>query len=204
MTHSPKSTRRSKRATRDLGTILLVATCVVIVALAIAWRMGAGPGAHEAAAGAAPALGAARSFGDLRLSVPPGWTTLARTEDRITWGAPDRTHVVTLSATEAASLPLIAVVQGVVGELEREGVRVIEHPALVEPAERLPRGDAYVIAHLRTDTEHGPVDVVQAWRRDSRAGADVVATWTSADGRWPVDPRAAVPATSARWKPHSV
>ena len=30
----------------------------------------------------------------------------------------------------------------------------------------------------------------------SRAGVDVVATWTSADGTWPVSPRESMPRTS--------
>jgi hypothetical protein len=41
------------------------------------------------------------------------------------------------------------------------------------------------------------LDIVQLWRRDSRAQVDVVATWTSADGDWPVSPRSSIPRAEA-------
>jgi hypothetical protein len=181
----------------DRGTVALAVVLALAIVAAIAWRVTGGSEHGAVTAGAtAPVLGAARTFGDLRLSVPRGWTTLARDGDRITWGAPDRSHVVTLSATEASSLPLMAVVGDVADELAASGVEVVDGPTLVDPGEPLPRGDSFVLVRLRTSTDHGQVDVVQAWRRDSRASADVVATWTSTDGRWPVDPRTAVPSTS--------
>lgn len=140
---------------------------------------------------------APRAFGDLRLEVPRSWRTLERAEGHVTWGAADRSHLVTLASTEAAPEPLLAVVRELARETRESlpGGRVVAGPTSVDAGPELRRGDSFVLVELEVDVGGvaGPLHVVQAWRRDARAATDVVATWTSTDGTWPVDPRAALP-----------
>jgi hypothetical protein len=41
------------------------------------------------------------------------------------------------------------------------------------------------------------LEIAQSWRRDQRAGLDMVATWTSLDGTWPIQPHDGIPFSSA-------
>ncbi|MCB0879504.1 MAG: hypothetical protein KDC46_11080 [Thermoleophilia bacterium] len=199
----PRDTDRSNdaRAPRRVDLRLLAwptMALALLVTLAI-WRSGSD---GQVAASVAPTLPlATRSLGSVRLAVPKQWRVLDRSgEDRITWGEPQRGHVVTLASTEASAAPLVSIVRDVARESESamDGVSVTGGPTIIEPGVRMPREDSVVQLRLRAETPEGPVDVVQSWRRDSRAGLDIVATWTSTDGRWPVDPRDAIPTASAR------
>jgi hypothetical protein len=167
---------------------------VLLVALG-AWRVGDERGETTAPP---PEPVAPRAFGELRLDVPRAWRTLDRTSDHVTWGAADRSHTVTLASTEASTLPLSAVVREVARQSSQSvpGTRVVEGPTLLELGDRAPRDDAAALVRLEVVESGRRLDVVQVWRRDSRAGVDVVATWASTDGAWPLSPRDALPRAS--------
>jgi hypothetical protein len=196
----PRPTSRPasrRRLSVDAATVAWpIALALLLTALAL-WRTSGDEHPSRGAAVAAPVL-AGRTFGDLRLDVPRTWTTLERTEDRITWGTSERTHTVTLAGTEAASAPLLAVVREVVRQSvdALPGTRVIDGPTLATAAEPMPRGDSAVVVQFEVDEGSRRLRIIQAWRRDARAGRDLVATWTSGDGTWPVDPRVAVPSST--------
>jgi hypothetical protein len=166
----------------------------VLVVVLAAWRTGESPRAAE---GPPPAPISERAFGQLRLDVPTDWVELERADGRITWGDRSRTHTVTLASAEASSLPLVEVVRALARESERvlPAARVVRAPRAIDVDLPRPREDAVVLVDLEVDGPHGPLQVVQAWRRDTRSGLDVVATWTSADGSWAVEPRDAVPSS---------
>lgn len=189
----PRMVRRHGRR-HELARL---ASWPLTLALLVAWREHALPETSGAPAqGRAPVKLEARSFGDLRLAVPAGWVTLDRRDGHVTWGEPDRSHTVTLAATEASVLPLPGVVAAVVRESESAlpGARADGRAVPVDVPGGAPRGDAAVVARFVVDDDGGQrLHVAQAWRRDARAGIDVVATWTSADGRWPVPPRSGIP-----------
>lgn len=180
----------ARTAAWPVGLVLL------LVALGT-WQADAGAPAPTAQAEAGRLE--SRAFGSLRLEVPRSWRTLERTDTHVTWGAADRRHLVTLASTEAAPDPLLSVVRELARESLRSiaGAQVVAGPTRLE-SDVLRRGDAFVLVELQVDDEAGrPLRVVQAWRRDSRAGIDVVATWTSRDGSWPADPRRIVPRTDS-------
>ena len=192
------------RPRRDTHLALLRWPIALLLLLALlgAWRTGGDePGARVAGPTPAPSTGAStrRSVGPARLQLPRSWREVERTGARATWEAPDGVHAVTLAHAEAAAVPLIAVVRQVARDAGTSvaGARVVEGPTLVEPEVAMPRDDSVVLLRLRVDRGGGDLlDVVQAWRRDSRAGFDVVATWTSGDGSWPVDPRTTIADTT--------
>jgi hypothetical protein len=143
---------------------------------------------------------AERSFGDARLNVPRTWTTLDRSTDHVTWGDTDRRHTVTLASTEASLLPLPSTVEQVVADSERQlpGTRALSRPEPIELHGHVGRGDAAVLARLRVeDGSRRELEIMQVWRRDARGQRDLVATWTSADGVWPVPVREALPLPAA-------
>jgi hypothetical protein len=183
-----------RRTPRTPGWLVPV-TLLTLLLAAGAWRLHrTGDDDHPVrAAAAAPS---ARSFGAARLAVPRDWVTLDRTTDHVTWGEPDREHTVTLASAEAGGDPLAGVVASVVADAASQlpGARVVGHPVELT-LERAPREDVALLARYRVDGRDGaaPLEVAQTWRRDGRAGMDLVATWTSADGRWPASPRTAVP-----------
>lgn len=185
---------------RDTATLAWPIGLVVLIAAIGMWRGadGADRSASSSAAAAAAPVVAARAFGDLRLDVPREWTTLDRGDGRITWGTAGRTHTVTLASTEAATLPLATVVRAVAREsiTALPSTRLVDGPTTVDPPEPMRRGDSLVIARFEVVEGARTLQVVQAWRRDARASRDVVATWTSTDGTWPVEPRDAVPSVS--------
>lgn len=139
---------------------------------------------------------APRSFGDAQLDVPRTWRTLDRSAERITWGAANRSHTVTLASTEASSVALPAIVRDVVAQSAESlpGASSASAPIDIDLGDRAPRGDSAVLVRFTvSDGSHEPIHVVQVWRRDARAEIDVVATWTSADGSWPASPRELLP-----------
>lgn len=139
---------------------------------------------------------APRSFGDAKLDVPESWQTLGRSAERITWGTADRAHTVTLTSTEASSVALPTIVREVVAQSTDSlpSARVASDPVDIELGDRAPRGDSAALVTFEVgDGTHAPIHVVQVWRRDARAGIDLVATWTSVDGTWPASPRELLP-----------
>lgn len=195
---SRASARRGCRSTPigwPIGLMLLLA------ALA-GWRVSDGQVARSGERSRpGPAIAAAqRGFGDLRLVVPKAWTTLSRSDDHVTWGDADRLHTVTLASTEASVLPLAGVVAGVVEESREQlpGARLVGRPTALDLGEAAgARDSAMMIRYEVAGPDGHALRVAQVWRRDARAQRDVVATWTSADGRWPVRPGEAVPLTVA-------
>lgn len=189
----PTNRRRARRA-RELPLLAWPIGLVLLLIALGAWRAGADERSAAPAAAAAPVL-AARAFGDLRLPIPTRWQTLDRGGERVTWGSSDRRHTVTLASTEASTLPLVAIVGEVARQSSRdlEGTRVVTGPTRIEPAEPIGRDDAVVFVEFEVVESSRTLQVVQTWRRDARAGIDIVATWTSSDGSWPADPRRSIP-----------
>jgi hypothetical protein len=192
----PAPPRRRLRRVDPATVAWPIGLVLLLVALG-AWRAGSEHDGNDATA--APTDVATRAFDQLRLGVPRGWKTLDRTDGRITWGAADRVHTVTLASTEASSMPLVAIVREVARQSTESvpGSRVMSGPTLVDTGSDLPRGDSLVEVRLAVIDQGRELQVVQAWRRDARAGHDIVATWTSGDGAWPVVPRTSIPAWSS-------
>ncbi len=194
-TSTPASRNRTRRRRIDRPTVAWpVGLMLLLVALGT-WRVvGEQHAERDALSGDVPV--APRTFGDAKLEVPRSWRTLDRSADRVTWGAANRTHTVTLASTEASSVPLPTIVREVVAQsLDSLPVaRVASDPVDIDLGERAPRDDSAVLVRFDVDDgTHRPIQAVQVWRRDVRAGIDIVATWTSADGTWPASPRELVP-----------
>lgn len=190
--HPTSTSRRRPRRIDPRTAAWPIGLAMLLVAIG-AWRIGSSPDAGSASSGQAPV--STRAFDDLRLVVPRGWNTIERADGRITWGAPDRAHTVTLASTEASTLPLVAIVREVARQ-STESVpnsRIVSGPTLVDTGGDLPRGDSLVELRLIVIEQGRQLQVVQTWRRDSRAGYDIVATWTSSDGAWPITPRHSIP-----------
>jgi hypothetical protein len=138
-----------------------------------------------------------------RLDVPTTWITLDRTAEHATWGTADRRHTVTLARTESSGASLPGVVSGSVAASTRAlpGADLVGMPVAIDltDAARPGPGDSAMLVRFRVRAQgrEGALLVEQVWRRDARAGMDVVATWTSADGAWPVSPRSAIPRSDA-------
>lgn len=199
--HAPRNPRPARQS-RPLARVHALQTAWPLVALAllvlvVGWRF-AGPGdaTDEPAHPAAPL--AERAFGEARLDVPREWITLDRSPEHVTWGDPARRHTVTLAHVEASALPLPAVVAAMTDQSGEAlpGARLVDEPRQLDVPGRHAGGDSAMLArfHVKGDP---PLEVAQVWRRDGRAGIDLVATWTSADGTWVVRPRDAIPRAAA-------
>jgi len=193
---TPSTTRRRRPV--DPPTIAWPIGLVLLLVALGAWRVGDEP---RAAADSAtePTSVAPRTFGDARLEVPRSWQTLDRSGERVTWGASDRSHTVTLASTEASSVPLPTIAREVVAQSSDSlpEASTAGDPVAIDLQGRAPKGDSAVLVPFEVgDGTHPPIQVVQVWRRDSRAGVDLVATWTSADGTWPASPRELLPRAS--------
>ncbi|MCZ4496824.1 MAG: hypothetical protein JWM25_1407 [Thermoleophilia bacterium] len=196
------SNRKHRPGRFELGTWGLP---IVLVALLIAlatWRSAAAGGGDDHSADAprraTPQL-VTRTWQTASIATPRGWVVLDRGADHVTWGSAARTHTVTLAATESSVLPLPGVVDAIARDAPDAlpGATLQGRPVEVElgPA---PRRDAAMLVRFALPAEDGGLKLAQVWRRDSRAGRDLVATWTSSDGRWPVDPARAVPSSTVR------
>ncbi|MCW2956180.1 MAG: hypothetical protein JWO69_1049 [Thermoleophilia bacterium] len=195
--------RPTDRGHGPQASVLLLTVLVVLVAGLAVWRFSdADPERTRAAAGAAaeatPTM--VRRWSDAGITLPRGWVVLDRARDHVTWGSSDRSHTVTLAATEASVLPLPGVVAAVARDAPRSlpGSRVVGAPTQVELDGRTARGDAAFALELEVDSAGAALHLLQVWRRDARAERDLVATWTSNDGRWPIDPLRSVPGPNVR------
>jgi len=178
-----------------LPLLLLLAVGVVV-----AWRLGSGSEEDIASNDGAsrPPL-VARTGGGVRVSMPAGWTRLDHAGATATWGSDDRLHTVTVASVEASVLPLPGVVAAVVRDTRRDlpGVELEGRPVPVALPPTEHAGDAAMLARFTVPADDGgTIHVAQVWRRDTRAHRDVIATWTSSDGRWPAPPRATIPSAT--------
>lgn len=191
-------TRRSDEPTprHVLATawpLLLLALLLVLVLLRVAGR---DDGAGEERGEASGQRLVERRAGDVRIDLPRQWVTLERGASYVTFGEPDRMHTVTIGSTEASALALPGVVRAMLERTTDQlpGARPVEAPRSIDLGQRAARGDSAMLARFRVGSGgSGSLEITQVWRRDSRAGLDLVATWTSADGTWPVSPRDAMP-----------
>jgi hypothetical protein len=190
-----QSSEPARSRIRGAWPLLLLGLLLALVG----WRASHGDDTGTPARMRGGAAGVERRIGDARLEVPRGWVELDRADDHATWGEPDRMHTVTLASTEASTLPLPGIVAALArrSEAELPGARLVEPPRAIDLVEPAPRDDSAMLARFRVDDGPSRLDVAQVWRRDTRAGLDVVATWTSGDGRWPISPRAAIPHAAA-------
>ena len=182
---------------RDVRALLAWPAMLTLALLLLAaWRMGSGGDDAPAPRAGEPASTVSRSAGDASIDVPRGWVALDKGRDHVTWGTADRTHTVTLAQTEASVLPLPGVVAAVTAEAAATlpGARVMDGPVAVQLDTRAARGDSAMLSQFVITRDDGAsLKVAQMWRRDARAGLDLVATWTSSDGHWPLPPRSAIP-----------
>ena len=194
---SPRSRRRRRAAFDHRLLAWPVGLALLLAALAV-WRSDDGAPMRDVAT--AESASAVRSFGDLRLRVPSAWVTLQRRRDSVTWGTPTRSHAVTLAATEAAPIPLLIVARDVARQAGETmpGTRIVNGPTQLEDADLASRGDALVVTEFEVEAhaQARRLQVMQTWRRDAHSGHDIVATWTSSDGHWPIDPRSQLPTSS--------
>jgi len=186
------------RSTRT-RTALLVAL-LLITLVAASWRLGHGPGGPHTPR--KPDAWAERSVADATLELPREWRPLARERAHATWGDADRSHTVTLAALDVEEAALATIVRDLAASVEQlaPGARLVGAPE-AHDVERGGRGDSAMVLRLEvpaTVDDATPTQVVQVWRRDTRAGRDVVATYTSSDGTWPVDPTERLPASRLR------
>jgi hypothetical protein len=191
------STEPARRRTLAAWPFALLALLLTL-ALLRAFEA-SGERSHATATPHSPTL-VERRAGDLRIALPREWVTLEHDDTHVTFGETDRMHTVTLGSTEASSLPLPGVVRAMLEQTTRElpGARAVEEPLAIDPGAHAARGDAAMLARFRVGSEQpGGLELAQVWRRDSRAGLDLVATWTSADGAWPVSPRESIPRADA-------
>ncbi|MBC7460531.1 MAG: hypothetical protein H7287_04145 [Thermoleophilia bacterium] len=150
-------------------------------------------------AAAAPPL-VTRVVADATVETPAAWRALARTREHATWGDSARRHTVTLAAIDASEDSLASIVRDLAAQAANlaPGARVVG--ALESrDVKRGARGDSALLLRLEIPRGDGRVvRVVQAWRRDTRAARDIVATWTSTDGSWPADPGQLLPGSRLR------
>ncbi|MEO6867210.1 MAG: hypothetical protein ABI200_04240 [Gaiellales bacterium] len=204
-TTPPRSLRR--RQQRDPWLLAWPIGLLLLLALLAMWRLNAQPAtASDAADKAAAAVQAnvetsVRRFGELRLEVPRSWGTLSRSRDHVSWGTADRSHTVTVASVEASVLPLPGVVAASVRETQEQlpDTELIERPSVLQIDEQYaPREDSALLARFEASgTSQQPLQVAQVWRRDARGERDLIATWTSTDGTWPISPERGIPRTSA-------
>lgn len=192
--HRPRVASRPARTSRRGAWPLAL---LALLLAAVAWRATHREDARTEVAPTTTAI--ERRIGDARLEVPRDWVVLDRANDHVTWGEPDRMHTVTLTSTEASTLPLPGVVAALADRSARElpGAELVEPPRMLELVDPAPRDDTAMLARFRVGDGASRLDIAQVWRRDSRAGIDLVATWTSGDGRWPVSPRSVIPHAAA-------
>ena len=121
-----------------------------------------------------------------------------RSDGVTTWRTSDGDDSVSVAAVEAAATPLAAIVADVARQARAAGVETkVAAPRQLPPV-RGPRQDTVMELSLQTRVDGRTLYVRQVWRRDSRAGHDVVATWTSSDDAWDVDPATTVPTLELR------
>lgn len=159
------------------------------------------PASERHAAGTATrrAPSRARTWHDIALTLPVSWGMLEQGDEHASWGTPDRSHTVTVASTAASAAPLSAVVHDIASDASDTlpGARLDGAPRDLA-LQRAPRGDSAVLLPMVVASGGRQLHVVQVWRRDSRSGQDLVATWSSTDGDWPVDPAREVPDSVVR------
>jgi len=169
---------------------------LLLVGALFARHVTSDPTARSGANGHTAEASVVRVWGEQSVRTPAAWVRLAGARGFITWGAADRSHTVTIASTEASVLPLAGVVREVTREASRTlpGARSVGGPTPVRLEGPVPHGDSAILARFDVRGKDRPtLHVVQVWRRDSRGERDLVATWTSLDGKWPVDPARAAP-----------
>lgn len=194
--NDPTTTRPQRsRTPRRTGWHVPAAALVLVLALAIRVLL-----AHESPAPPTESrspghTGAAEpELGPGRVDVPRGWRVVERTGAVTTWSDHAQAHGVTVASVESSSAPLAAVVAAVAKDARTSAATLrVRAPREVELGSA-PRGDSAFVVELEALTSaEATVHVRQIWRRDSRTRRDVVATWTSTDGRWPVELHAGIP-----------
>ena len=181
-----------------LRTQALPILAVMLVIAAIGWRVG-----HSRDARVSPRptpRTTTHAIGGAVVDAPATWRSLDRTLEHATWGDVDHSHTVTLGSMAQGEGSLAGVVHAIARDASTvaPGAAVVGAPQLLDLSHG-GRGDAAMLLRLEVPTRGSrPLQVAQVWRRDARAQLDVVATWTSSDGRWPVDPARSLPGSRVR------
>lgn len=172
---------------RILFFLLVLAAVVPLVRHAV----GADSQRNTRAAAATLPRSELAAVGGATLRLPADWRRLAGGEGFEVWGEAGRRHTVTLGTVPAAPQELALVVAQAAAGMRRQ------FPGQQAPTLLTLSGRDRDVQGIALDVEsrgHRPVYVRQMWLRDRRARVDAIATWTSADGRWPVDPTTHLPA----------
>ena len=137
-------------------------------------------------------------FEPAAVTLPARWRITDRSDGVTTWRDPQSDDAVSVAAVESAAAPLASIVAEVARQARTAGPQTqVEAPRQL-PSASGSRRDVVLALELRTNVEGRELHVRQIWRRDARAGRDVVATWTSSDDAWSVDPSTTVPTLDLR------
>ncbi|MCW2950061.1 MAG: hypothetical protein JWN41_1074 [Thermoleophilia bacterium] len=182
-------------ARQQIRPILVVAAALLLVA--IVWRH---TRADTSSDGRGKQRFASHAVGGARIELPARWRTISRAKEHATWGDAAGAHAVTLGSTESGEGSLAQIARQLVNSVAEiaHGARVVGEPELLD----LPHGgrsDAAMLIRFEVPTSASTrTRLIQVWSREQRSRQDVVATWTSTDGHWPVDPTRHLPTSTLR------
>lgn len=190
--HNPPHPSTSDRPLR-LHRLLPLAA-LVLLGVVIARAVHDEPQRAAAPSATKPPAAAAHEFGPGRVTLPSGWRRLDRTGDVVTWSDAARDDSVTVASVEASAAPLASIVAEVARTARSEDPTARTSAPRELTLGAAPRADsAIVLPMVVAGPEGTPMHVRQIWRRDSRSGRDVVATWTSTDDVWDLTAEASIP-----------
>lgn len=193
----PVPSARARRWMTITPPALLVLLAFLVVLRVADGGRDARPDDETSRARASDTAPAATSYEPATVAVPAGWTRVGRRDGVTTWRDADSGDAVSVAAVEAAAAPLAAIVADVARRAATAPATTVRTPRQIAARDANPR-DVVMVLDLQTRVEGRELYVRQVWKRDRRAGRDVVATWTSSDQTWAVDPETTVPALDLR------
>ena len=116
----------------------------------------------------------------MQVAIPRNWSELRRTPQYAAWTDASRMHTVTLGNAPIADGDLSTILDGAARALELHLPKARVSSVRATGS----RGEIRLTTHAQGHMLY----ITQSWHRDARAGYDQIATWTSADGTWPIPP----------------
>lgn len=129
------------------------------------------------------------------IQLPSSWKVIERNGVVTTWGSSETDDRVSVAAVEASATPLPSIVSGVRKQaiLTDKRAEVTPLKELSIPRDVYPKNTAFEFAINAIGPQKQPVYIRQVWHRDIRSNMDIVATWTSADNSWLINPSTTLP-----------
>jgi hypothetical protein len=158
--------------------LALVVVAVIVGGMRLVNAVGSGTATH--ASTSTPTV--EQTVAGHAVRVGPDWRSLDRGRDYAVWGDALRKHTVTLGWAPASDASLVEVVASAA-----RGI-----PASIPAARKIatrPVDDGYEIS-MEVPEDGAIVHLRQIWSRNQSTRLDAVATWSSADGDWPIPPSA--------------